>query len=36
MVDCDPEVIMIMSYRVLYRPEGSTVWMVAVVHGRWL
>jgi len=36
MVDCDAEVIMTMSSRVLYRREGSIAWMVAVVHGQWL
>jgi toxin ParE1/3/4 len=26
--------IIVNSYRVLYRLEGDTVWVVAVVHGR--
>jgi len=26
--------IIVSSYRVLYRPEGNTVWIAAVVHGR--
>jgi len=26
--------IIVSSYRVLYRLEGNTVWIVAVVHGR--
>src|SRR5215831_20965330 len=26
--------IIVSSYRVLYRLEGNTAWMVAVVHGR--
>ena len=34
MVDCGAEVIMTMSSRVLYRFEGSTTWIVAVVHAR--
>jgi hypothetical protein len=34
MVDCGSEVIMTMSYRVLYRLEGSSAWIVAMAHGR--
>jgi toxin ParE1/3/4 len=26
--------IIVSSYRVLYRLEGDTVWIVAIVHGR--
>src|SRR5262249_14138544 len=28
--------IIVSSYRVLSRLEDNTVWIVAVVHGRWL
>jgi len=28
--------IIVSSYCVLYRLEGNTMWIVAVVHGRWL
>lgn len=34
MIDCAPEVIMTMSSHVLYRLEGSTACIIAVVHGR--